>query len=163
MRITAADAPAGWSDQGLRAGVGPSVSADDLPRAGYLARLALRLTAEDSEADPGPRIVLADQAGGLLELAACVGPETVKNPDVAALEDALQGAPWLVATLWGFVGEPSVRAAATRLRVHHSTLQERLVLAERMLGWDLRSSHGRLRVQLAIVLRRLHSVPLVLQ
>jgi DNA-binding PucR family transcriptional regulator len=50
----------------------------------------------------------------------------------------------------------SLRAAATALRVHHSTLQDRISHAEPLLGWNVREPHGRLRLQLALALRRLH-------
>ena len=50
----------------------------------------------------------------------------------------------------------SLRAAAAHLRIHHSTLQERLLRAERALGWSVTDPHGRLRFQLALVLHRLH-------
>ncbi|WP_075902812.1 helix-turn-helix domain-containing protein [Actinomadura sp. CNU-125] len=45
------------------------------------------------------------------------------------------------------------------LRVHHSTLQERLVQAERLTGWPLDDAPGRFRLHLALVLRRLHRAP----
>lgn len=162
MRLVTGE-PVAWDGRGMRAGVGPGASAAELPEAAHLARLALRLTAEDSEDDPGPRVVFADQAGGLLQLAASVGPDTPKNPDVVVLDDAQLIAPWLLRTLWSFVEQPSVRTAATQLRLHHSTLQDRLVQAQRMLGWDIYVPSGRLRVHLAIVLRRLHRVPLIEQ
>ena len=50
---------------------------------------------------------------------------------------------------------PSLRTAASVLLVHHSTLQERVAAAERVLGWDIRDPQGRLRLQLALVVRRL--------
>ncbi|MFF2846357.1 helix-turn-helix domain-containing protein [Streptomyces sp. NPDC058001] len=41
------------------------------------------------------------------------------------------------------------------LTVHHSTLQERLSQAEHLLGWDVHTPQGRLRLQLALAVRRL--------
>jgi DNA-binding PucR family transcriptional regulator len=41
------------------------------------------------------------------------------------------------------------------LRVHHSTLQDRITHAEHLLGWTVREPAGRLRLQLALALRRL--------
>ena len=49
----------------------------------------------------------------------------------------------------------SLRAAATTLRVHHSTLQDRITHAEHLLGWNVREPGGRLRLQVALALRRL--------
>ena len=49
----------------------------------------------------------------------------------------------------------SLRAAAVTLRVHHSTVQDRIAQAEHLLGWSIREPRGRLRLQLALALRRL--------
>jgi hypothetical protein len=43
---------------------------------------------------------------------------------------------------------------ALRPSTSHSTLQDRLLLAEAALGWEVREPAGRLRLQLALVLRR---------
>ncbi|MCW2912467.1 MAG: transcriptional regulator, CdaR [Actinomycetia bacterium] len=141
---------------GRRAGIGPAVPVLDLPSSWAAARVALRLTAEGTAQDPGPRVVHADQMGGLAVLAAAVGPGTEPVPDVRALERAGATAPWMLATLEAVASNPSLRAAATALTMHHSTLQDRLVHAEHLLGWSVHDPHGRLRLQLALTLRRLH-------
>ncbi|WP_243770146.1 helix-turn-helix domain-containing protein [Amycolatopsis acidicola] len=112
--------------------------------------------------DPGPRVVHADEPGGLSVLAAAVGPETEPVPDVHAVERAAQAAPWVLATLATLVtvaAEPSLWAAASALVVHHSTLQDRLSQAERLLGWPVREPNGRLRLQPTLALWRLHRNP----
>jgi DNA-binding PucR family transcriptional regulator len=53
----------------------------------------------------------------------------------------------------------SLRAAASALRLHHSTLQDRIVHIEHLLGWPVRSPDGKLRLQVALTLRRLHRHP----
>jgi hypothetical protein len=141
---------------GRRAGIGPAVPVLDLPSSWVAARTALRLTAEGTEQDPGPRVVYADQIGGLAVLAAAVGPETKPVADVRTLEHAGAAAPWMLATLEAVATSPSLRAAAAKLTVHHSTLQERLAHAEQLLRWSVHDPHGRLRLQLALALRRLH-------
>lgn len=138
-----------------RAGVGPAVEVAELPRSWAAARTALRLTAEGTTHDPGPRTVYADELGGLALLAAAVGPDTPPIPDELAVERALAEASWAAATLHAVVSAPSLRAAATELTVHHSTLQERLIQAEHILGWDVHSPQGRLRLQLALAVRKL--------
>ncbi|MEV5827356.1 helix-turn-helix domain-containing protein [Spirillospora sp. NPDC052242] len=145
--------------EGARAGVGPAVDVDGLPDSWEAARTALRLTAEGTPDDPGPRVVHADEAGGLLALARAVGPDSPKIPDVTAVEHAARAAPWVLATLDAVAGASSVRAAAAALRIHHSTLQERLAHAERLIGWSLADTPGRFRLHLALVLRRLHRPP----
>ncbi|WP_433346812.1 helix-turn-helix domain-containing protein [Microtetraspora malaysiensis] len=142
-----------------RAGVGPAVPVLDLPASWAAARTALRLTADGTEQDPGPRVVHADQLGGLAVLAAAVGPDTEPVPDVRALDRAGSVAPWMLATLHAVAVEPSLRTAAAALNLHHSTLQDRLTRAERLLGWNVRDPQGRLRLQLAFALRRMHRHP----
>ncbi|GII56785.1 hypothetical protein Pth03_51740 [Planotetraspora thailandica] len=139
-----------------RAGVGPAVPLADLPASWAAARVALRLTAEGTEQDPGPRVVHADELGGLAVLAGAIGPGTPPVPDVRALDRAAASAPWTLATLDAVAFSPSLRAAATALHVHHSTLQDRLVHAEQVLGWSVHEPQGRLRLQLALVMRRAH-------
>jgi hypothetical protein len=141
---------------GRRAGIGPAVPVLELPSSWAAARTALRLTAEGTAQDPGPRVVYADQMGGLAVLAAAVGPGTEPVPDVRALERAGTAASWILATLEAVASSPSLRAAAAALTVHHSTLQDRLAHAEHLLGWSVHDPHGRLRLQLALALRRLH-------
>lgn len=141
---------------GLRAGVGPAGSVAELPTSWAGARLALRLTAEGTGDDPGPRLVHADRMGGLAVLARTVTRDTPPEADVTALERAAATMPGLLATLAAIAEAPSQRAAAAVRHVHHSTLQDHLDAAERLLGWELQNPEGRLRLQLALALRRLH-------
>lgn len=148
--------PAGRSgSEARRAGVGQAVEPAELPRSWAAARTALRLTAEGTARDPGPRTVYADELGGLALLADAVGPDTPPVPDELAVERAVAEAPWAAATLHAVSSSPSLRAAAAELTVHHSTLQERLVQTEHVLGWDVHSPQGRLRLQLALAVRKL--------
>jgi hypothetical protein len=144
---------------GRRAGIGPSVPVPELPVSWAAARTALRFTAEGTDQDPGPRTVYADELGGLALLAQTVGPTTEPVPDVHALEHAAAAAPWVASTLNAVAFSTSLRAAAAELNVHHSTLQDRLAQAEHWLDWPVHDPHGRLRLQLALVLRRLHRNP----
>lgn len=146
---TGAELPAG------RAGVGPAVPVLDLPRSWAQARTALRFTAEGTAQDPGPRVVHADELGGVALLADLVAPGAEPPPDVQALESAGASTPWLLATLHAVVATASLRAAAAEVNVHHSTLQDRLSHAEHLLGWPLRTPQGRLRLQLALAMRHL--------
>jgi DNA-binding PucR family transcriptional regulator len=95
--------------------------------------------------------------GGLALLADVPDPGDV--PDVRALDHAAAGAPWLLITLDAVATTISLRAAANALRLHHSTLQDRITHAEHLLGWPVREPPGRLRLQLALALRRLHRHP----
>lgn len=138
-----------------RAGVGPAVPVLDLPRSWTAARTALRFTAEGTPQDPGPRVVYADELGGIALLADLVAPGAEPPPDVQAVEAAAADAPWMLATLHAVTATTSLRAAATEVTVHHSTLQDRLAHAEHLLGWPIRTPQGRLRLHLALTMRRL--------
>ncbi|MBB5783701.1 helix-turn-helix domain-containing protein [Nonomuraea jabiensis] len=141
---------------GARAGAGPAVPLLELPATVAAARAAARFTAEGTPADPGPRVVLAEELGGLILLAAAVDVQPVAVPDVAAVERAAATAPWMPLTLDALAGGASLRTAAAALQVHHSTLHERMAQAERLLGWSLREPSGRLRLSIALMLRRLY-------
>jgi hypothetical protein len=140
-----------------RAGIGPAVEILDLPASWAAAKVALRFAAEGTDEDPGARVVHAAELGTLALLAE-VGDQSAA-PDVKALEHAAAAAPWMLTTLHAMAASISLRAAATALRVHHSTLQDRITHAEHLLGWNVREPQGRLRLQLALALRRLHRHP----
>ncbi|MFF5521616.1 helix-turn-helix domain-containing protein [Streptomyces coeruleorubidus] len=138
-----------------RLGVGPAVPVLELPRSWAEARTALRFTAEGTPQDPGPRVVYADELGGIALLADIVVPGAEPPPDVRALETAAATTPWLSETLHAVAYTASLRAAAGEINVHHSTLQDRLAHAEHLLGWPVRTPQGRLRLQLALLMRHL--------
>jgi hypothetical protein len=144
---------------GPRSGIGKAVSLDCVPESWDTARTALRLTAEGTADDPGPRSVRHDELGGLALLAGSVGPATPVIADELRLEHAAVAAPWMLATLHAVATSASLRGAAAALLVHHSTLQERIEHAERLLGWTIRKPDGRQRLYLALVLRRLRRHP----
>lgn len=137
-----------------RAGIGPVTAVSDLPASYEAARLALRLTAEGTAADPGPRVVCADDLGALLLLVRAADAAQEPIPDVQALDEAAAAAPWVLATLDAVAGASSLRDAARALQVHHSTLQDRLTHAEANLGWRVHDRPGQLRLHLALLLRR---------
>ncbi|MEU9916799.1 helix-turn-helix domain-containing protein [Streptomyces sp. NPDC051001] len=147
--------PHGAEPSAGRLGLGPAVRVLDLPRSWAAARTALRFTAEGTAQDPGQRVVYADELGGTALLADLVVPGAEPPPDVIALESAAAAAPWLLVTLHAVASTASLRAAATEINVHHSTLQDRLVHAEHLLGWPVRTPQGRFRLQLALTMRHL--------
>jgi hypothetical protein len=152
-RVRAASREAGAPEG--RTGVGPAVPVLELPRSWAAARVALRFTADGTAHDPGPRIVHAEDLGGLALLVDLVAPGAEPPPDVQALEAAAADAPWLLTTLHAVTATTSLRAAAAEVTVHHSTLQDRLAQAEHLLGWPVRTPQGRLRLHLALTMRRL--------
>jgi DNA-binding PucR family transcriptional regulator len=119
--------------------------------------VALRFAADGTDEDPGPRVVHAAELGGLALLAAAGDHPAL--PDAEALEHAASAAPWMLTTLHALASTVSLRAAAELLGVHHSTLHDRVTYAEQLLGWNVREPQGRLRLQLALALRRLRRHP----
>ena len=82
-------------------------------------------------------------------------PEASASLKVIASFDALDDATLRV--LDELVAAESVRAAATALSLHHSTLQARHEALSRMLGYDPRSAIGRTRYETARLLSRLRA------
>jgi hypothetical protein len=138
---------------GGRVGLGPVGAIADLPSSYAAARIALRFAADGTDEDPGPTVVEYESLGGLTLLASARLPASI--PDLDALSHAIGAAPWALATLQAFADTPSLRAAAGFLRLHHSTLQDRVVHLEHLVGWSVRSPSGKLRLQVALALRRL--------
>ncbi|MBT0769545.1 helix-turn-helix domain-containing protein [Kineosporia sp. J2-2] len=152
-RVVAAGAPAG---SGARAGIGAAGTVAELPRSWEQARLALRLSADGDERDPGPRVVHADELGALLLLLRAAEEAPAPHPDVLTLDRAAATAAWVLPSLVAVNQAVSLRDAARALGVHHSTLQDRLRHAETLLGWNTRDRTGQTRLALAIALLRLH-------
>lgn len=140
---------------GGRIGIGPAVPVLGLPGSWEGARTALRFTAEGTARDPGERVVYADDLGGIALLAELISPGAEPPPDVRDLERAAADSPWMLTTLHAVASTASLRAAATAINVHHSTLQDRLTHAEALLGWPVRTPQGRLRLHLALTMRHL--------
>jgi len=137
-----------------RHAVGPAVGLDDLPLSHELARLALRLTTAPDE--PGPTSVDAAEVTGLLALAdGC--DSGAASIEVAAIERVVARFGWAPTTLFAVAADPSLRAAATRLHVHHSTLQERVDQIGHALGWSVVTPAGRTRLAIALALRLLRA------
>ncbi|MEW2503014.1 helix-turn-helix domain-containing protein [Amycolatopsis sp. NPDC047767] len=134
----------------VRSASGPAVPVRELPVSYAQAVLALRLTTVD---EPGPSHVDAAELGGLLALAdGCDSPAA--TAEVSRLDRVLAAHPWALATLTAVAAEPSLRAAAAVLHVHHSTLQSRVDLLAQALGYGVASPAGRTRLTVALVLRR---------
>lgn len=142
-----------------RAGVGPVVHVTRLPASLEAAKVALRLTAEGTEDDPGQRVVHAEDLGALPLLLRAADGESEPIADVVALQRAGAAAPRVLATLDAVAWAISVRDAARALQIHHSTLQARVTQAETLIGWNVRHPQGLLRLQLALLLRRAIQAP----
>ena len=132
-----------------RAGLGVWTRADHAPESWESAVIAYRLT---DAADP---IVDASDLGAMLVLARAYDPE-FPHPDVTKLAglDAVQAK-----ILRALVEADSIRSAATKLGMHHSTVQARHDALASELGYDPRTPIGRMRYVAAALLLRLSDAP----
>lgn len=140
---------------GERAGISRPRPAHQLPESWHEARLCLRLTAGGGDEDPGPRQLSAEDAGALVLLARSASNLDARVEDLTALHRAAGGTTWAMRTLHAVAETTTLRGAAEAVPLHHSTLQRQVRQLERTLGWSLTSADGRLRLQLALALRRL--------
>ncbi len=138
-----------------RLGVGERVPILQAPTSWKQARTALRLTGRQTPDDPGPSTLSYTNLGALAALVESFPPSAPLPTDVVRLQQACASTPWLMETLHNIAVHPSLRAASTGAHVHHSTLQVRAEQAEQLLGWPLLTVGGRLRLQSALVVRKL--------
>lgn len=130
---------------GVRAGIGV---ADRPDLAWHQARTALRFTT------PHHAAVRHDELGALA-LLADVPPHALQdNSDVSAIEQ-IAGRGEDLATLEAYVGTGSVRHAAARLHLHHSSVARRLENLGKALGFELTEPAGQMRGMLALAAWRL--------
>lgn len=153
LEVTIEPADRAGGGRGRWSATAGPVAVPDLPAAYRQARLALRLTSAGTD-EPGPAHVDVAALGGLLALAeGCDSPAAIT--EVALLERVTSTHPWALATLTAVAAEPSLRAAALALHVHHSTLQGRVELLDHALGYPVTTPDGRTRLTVALALRRL--------
>lgn len=128
------------------AGIGIALRGAELPESFRTALLALRLRPASGA------VVDAAELGVILAAVSALEPVAAVQPDVVALArlDARARA-----VLDELAAAESVRAAATALGMHHSTLQARHDALTTELGYDPRSLDGRARFRLASLLLRL--------
>lgn len=137
----------------VRTGVGVRATPLDLPGSWHAALTALRMTTTRQ-----PRVDAADL--GVLMLAAGSEEDVTEHPDVARLRQ-LGTRAHALETLDALAAETSLRAAAQRLSIHHSTLQVRLPRLIEDLGYDPRTGVGRVRYAAARLLATVDAEPLL--
>ncbi|MET9607831.1 helix-turn-helix domain-containing protein [Streptomyces sp. NPDC006512] len=130
---------------GVRAGIGVADAPD---RSWREARTALRFTTSR-------RPVVRYDDLGALALLAVVPPDAVReNTDVAAI-GRIADSPEDLETLDAYCATGSLRRAAARLHLHHSSVARRLEQIGRTLGIELTDPTGLMRVRLALTAWRL--------
>ncbi|GAA2447880.1 helix-turn-helix domain-containing protein [Agromyces soli] len=145
-----AEEPGSVRAETAQLGLGLALPPERLPESWASALVALRLT------DDARPLVDAAELGGLLLLAEAADARSEPHPDAVTLA-ALD--PRAIALLDALAETGSVRGAAARCGIHHSTVQERLLVLGRRLGYDPRSPQGRTRYAVARVLVTLSVAP----
>jgi DNA-binding NarL/FixJ family response regulator len=132
--------PSPFRPSATAVGIGLALAPERLPQSWASALVALRLTSADEPAvdaaDLGAFLLLAEAADAAAEL----------HPDAAALArlDARTRR-----VLDALADADSVRSAASRLGMHHSSVQARAAALAEVLGYDPRTPRGRTRYALA--------------
>ncbi|QYH36475.1 helix-turn-helix domain-containing protein [Salinibacterium sp. M195] len=134
-----------------RAGIGIAASPADLVRSWLSALTALRLT---SDHEP---VLHGDDLGSLLLLAEISPAGAPENCDLQSLGVVIRETPRILPMLDTLAASDSLRAAATTLGFHHSTVQSRAEELSAKLGFDVRTSRGRTRLSVALALHRLET------
>jgi hypothetical protein len=130
----------------VRAGIGMRVRRERAHESWRTALVALRLTT------PTQPTIHAEDLGALLLLADVADARSETASDTVTLA-ALE--PRSLELLDALASTESMRAAATLLGLHHSTVQQQASVLADLLGYDPRTPAGRVRFTLARTLHRL--------
>lgn len=134
-----------------RAGIGIAAAPGELIRSWQSALTALRLTSD------GEPVLHADDLGSLLLLAEISPAGAPENCDLQSVGVVIRESPHIIAMLDTLAASESLRAAASTLGFHHSTVQSRAEELSGKLGFDVRTSRGRTRLSVALALYRLET------
>lgn len=132
-----------------RAGVGIATIPDSLDQSWVSALAALRLTST------GEPVLRACDVGGLTLLAVATDASGKHHPDLSALKRVIDDAPRTLEVIEALVNTESLRAAAAKVGLHHSTIQARATDLSLSLGYEIPTAAGRTRLAIALSLYRL--------
>ncbi|OON72406.1 hypothetical protein [Streptomyces tsukubensis] len=130
-------------------GVGIAVRADEMWESLHSARLAYRLTDEETP------VVDASELGVLLPAVDALLARQPEHADVLALARLDARTRHVLACI---VTSDSIRSAAGLLHMHHSSVQARHEWLTERLGYDPRSAQGRARYEIATLAFKLGAV-----
>ncbi|MFS0735045.1 hypothetical protein ABC304_06395 [Microbacterium sp. 1P10UB] len=134
-------------------GIGPAGDVLGLPASWHKALLALRMTGDATPTSPGPRRLRYDDVGVLADIVGEMWARASTVADVTRLIEMERVNPRSLEFLEAIAATDSLRQAADRVHVHHSTLQARQSQLQKALGYTL-DSLGKARLQLALMLVR---------
>lgn len=152
-RLTAAASAVSVAPANARVGL-CVVDDGDVPGGIRRARRALDLAV--APACGGPTHVTFEALGALATFAEAVDSQAARTaPEIVLLEALRARRPWVPATLRAVTIEASLRQAAARLHLHHSSLSARLEWLASELGYAVTSPAGRERAAAAWALWRI--------
>lgn len=135
-----------------------------LERLALAVAITLGVHSGDANARPAVEIALDASAGReeravalvTLHLDAHRNARVLAIPANTPVSDVTHQAThrWGLPTLEALSRHESVRSAAAELRMHHSTVQSRLIELTEVLGWVVRTPRGQTRLDLALALHR---------
>ncbi|GHF35510.1 hypothetical protein FHX82_007039 [Amycolatopsis bartoniae] len=148
---------------GTHIAVGPRLAGLEAPRSWRAARALLRFTLPSTHESPpySPEeavITDIDDVGCFTLLARYLPVEAISEAGEVPVLDALAAEPGgdeMLRLLEVVAATESLRKAAAMLHLHHNSVRLRVGRAQRMLGFDVTAPYGRVRLMLALVLRRL--------
>jgi len=142
--------------RGLRIGVGTVVAPEDAHSSWLAAASALRFTAVD-DSTGGNSAISYRELGALAALESISSDAMRDNADIIALDGLSRTARGqaALAALESFCSCGSLRPAAEKLHLHHSSVASRLKHVEDAIGVSLDNPRHLLRMQVALTLWRL--------
>lgn len=140
--------------ENARVGIGPERELATLAESWRLALLALRFTGDGTTNNPGPTRIGYESLGTLAALAEVTVDGGAAQSDIARLNELEDNQPGALLMLQTLVESESLRQAASKLHVHHSTLQARVPRLESALGYVLDPT-GRSRLFASLTVRRI--------
>jgi len=139
----------------LRLGIGDTANLGELRRSWKHAQESLALGSLVNGVEPG--VVFFDDLGVLHLLAQIPTSEVVASRLFHVLNDSLthRGTPSDADVLEAYLEEGTLRRAAARVFLHHTTVEHRLKRIELQLGLDLGQPPARFQAQLLLKLHRI--------
>ncbi|MGA5508193.1 PucR family transcriptional regulator [Streptomyces umbrinus] len=139
----------------LRLGIGTAVPGRLVADSWAAARIALRFSVTDARRG---RVTSWESLGVLTLLAEHIPDHAIDaQPDVQALERlvAQPRGQEVIDSVEALCRERSLRRAAAKMHLHHSSMAARIARAEAVMNLSLDSESGRLRAEFALLLLRL--------
>ncbi|MET9214720.1 MULTISPECIES: helix-turn-helix domain-containing protein [unclassified Nocardia] len=153
IHLFPAPLPANALPAGIAAGTVTCAAAEVCARWQH-ACTALRIAVDIATGEPTH--VRYESLGSIATIVEIVDADTAaRAPDVQRVGELQAQRPWVVSTLETVLAHSSIREAARRQNLHHSTMRQRIDWLERQLGYTLLSHDGYARASTTLTLWRI--------